>query len=172
MSHTLVLIGGGHTHALLIKKMLNKKERKLRLILISDSKRSPYSGMLSGQIAGIYSKLEITVDVKGLVETYGGSFIEASVESIDFEKQEVLTHGKGNYSYDILSINCGARPEATIPNQALGPIHPIKPTHSFLKAYDEFLSTLRLGSLARVAVIGGGASPFRQPYAVAGLSGR
>ena len=50
----LVLVGGGHAHALALRMLAMRPIGGLRVTLVSPSSHTPYSGMLPGLLAGHY----------------------------------------------------------------------------------------------------------------------
>jgi len=50
----LVLVGGGHAHALVIRMWAMKPVPGVQLILVTSNWQTPYSGMLPGLLVGHY----------------------------------------------------------------------------------------------------------------------
>jgi NADH dehydrogenase FAD-containing subunit len=61
----LLMIGGGHSHALALNYISKNKVawQDVSISVISTSSRSPYSGMMTGAIADLYSVSQIFYNV-------------------------------------------------------------------------------------------------------------
>ena len=68
----VVLVGGGHAHALLLKKWAMKPVVGVRVTVVNPSPTAPYTGMLPGHIAGHYDRDELDIDLVRL-----GQFADA-----------------------------------------------------------------------------------------------
>ena len=66
----LLLAGGGHSHALLLKRWaMQPRLRPDRLIvLINRCSTALYSGMVPGLIAGVYQRNELAIDLRQLCD--------------------------------------------------------------------------------------------------------
>ena len=64
----LLLAGGGHSHALVLKRWAMRPERrpKQSITLVSRNSTTLYSGMVPGLIADLYQRDEITIDLRQL----------------------------------------------------------------------------------------------------------
>ena len=67
----LVLIGGGHTHALVLRRWGMKPLPGVRLTVINPHPTAPYSGMLPGHIAGHYDRAALEIDLVQLARHAG-----------------------------------------------------------------------------------------------------
>ena len=88
----LVFIGGGHTHALVIKQFGMKPIAGVRLTLISEQTLTPYSGMLPGFVAGHYSYLDAHIDLNRLCQWANVRFIRGTVSGIDADANTIYTN--------------------------------------------------------------------------------
>ena len=71
----LVLIGGGHSHAIVLKMFGMNPLPGIRLTLITPASDTPYSGMLPGHIAGFYNHEECHIDLRKLANFAKHSYI-------------------------------------------------------------------------------------------------
>lgn len=86
----LVLVGGGHAHAQVIKA-LNAASRpsNLKVTLIDQQSSAPYSGMVPGCISGRYTPDETLLHLKPLTEWAGIDFVHERVVDIDLSQKIV-----------------------------------------------------------------------------------
>ncbi|HIP22058.1 MAG TPA: selenide, water dikinase SelD [Rhodobacteraceae bacterium] len=157
LTRDIVLIGGGHTHALVLRKWAMKPVAGARLTLINPSPTAPYSGMLPGHIAGHYQRADLEIDLVKLARFAGARLVMAPATGIDRENQRVQVAGQADISYDITSIDIGITTEipsiAGFTEHALG----AKPLPQYTAAWALFLNDTKAGHLPpEVAVIGGG----------------
>lgn len=170
----IVLLGGGHAHALLIKMWGMKPLPGVQLVLVSPSWQTPYSGMLPGLLAGHYSQDDIHIDLRKLCRWAGVRFIETAALSVNPERQAVQLAARSALSYDVLSVDIGSTPDTSVPGLKEF-AQTVKPISSFYHRFENLLQRLRQ-QLAQqssddkpltVAVVGGGAGGVEVTLALA-----
>jgi selenide,water dikinase len=119
----LLLIGGGHSHVQVLKHFAMQPPAGVRLTLVCDADVAPYSGMVPGYIAGHYALDEIQIAMQPLCRAAGARFVCAEVTALDRHNKRVVFADRPSMSYDLLSINCGARPDLQgLPGVAVKPL--------------------------------------------------
>jgi selenide,water dikinase len=116
-SAQLLLAGGGHTHALVLRRwaMQPHHRPRARITLVSRHGSALYSGMVPGLVAGIYPRSACTINLRQLCQRAGVCFVQAEIGGLDPERQLLLLEGRPALPYDWLSLNLGA---VTIPSGA------------------------------------------------------
>ncbi len=158
-SRHLVLLGGGHTHSLVLLALAREPLADTRITLVSDTSMAAYSGMLPGHIAGIYRREEIHIDLAALCRDAGANLIVTAADGIAPETRTVLNQRTAiTDPADILSINVGAIPDSTgVPGAAEYGI-PSKPVPALLAGWDRLCIAAASTSIPpRVVIVGGGA---------------
>jgi len=155
------LIGGGHSHVLLIRRWAMKPMPGVRLTLISTDAHTPYSGMLPGLLAGHYSVDDIHVDLRILTTWAGVRFIEQSVIAINLDKQEVNFDKRPPMGFDVLSLDTGSTPDLSVLGAATHST-PVKPVHTFFNRWRDLTTRLQKQNAKTVSigVVGSGAGGF------------
>lgn len=151
----LILLGGGHAHALALPILARQLPPNTEISLLSLSRFTPYSGMLPGVIAGHYSADDCHIDLSLLCKKSRAKFVECEAIGIDTDQQQVLTSDGKAIDFDLLSIDTGATPDLSSTPGAREHSIAVKPVHSFISRFDQFHS--KLNKPARIAVVGGGA---------------
>lgn len=163
----IVLVGGGHAHALLIRQWGMQPLPGVRLTLVSPAPNTPYSGMLPGLIAGHYSFEELHIDLVKLCHWARMRFICSEVTGLDPASQQVTLKDQPALAYDVLSINTGSTPDDSVPGVAEHAI-PIKPIAGFWQRWQQLREQLeRTDEQLRITVVGGGAGSVEAILAMA-----
>ncbi len=153
----LVLLGGGHAHALILKMWGMDPLPGARITLVNPQPTAPYTGMLPGFVAGHYKRDELDIDLFRLCRSSDARLTLASATGLDFENQRVILDRQAPIHFDILSVNVGISSDIPgIPGFAAHAM-PAKPLGRFADAWEAFLSEYDFELRPpRIAIIGGG----------------
>lgn len=157
LTRDLLLIGGGHSHALVLKMWAMNPLPGVRLTVVNPSPTAPYTGMLPGYVAGHYGKDAVEIDLVRLARIAGARLIIDSVNGLDRSAQECTTHSGRRLRYDVASIDIGVTAQASeIPGfdqHAVG----VKPMDRFASTWDRFVQEVNTSPVApSVTILGGG----------------
>ena len=154
----IVLVGGGHAHVHVMRALAGKLPPGWRVTLVSPGRLTPYSGMLPGHIAGIYSLEEAHIDLEWLAAETGTEFRRTSAVGIDRDRRLVLTADGEPVPYDLLSLDVGITPALDAIAGAAEHGIAVKPIADFVRKFDALLAAARSrDGPRRIAVVGGGA---------------
>ncbi len=163
----IVLVGGGHTHALLLRMWGMAPLPGVRLTLINPGPMAPYTGMLPGYVAGHYPLDALEIDLVRLARHAGARLILAPVTAIDTGARRLSLPGRPAVAYDLLSLNVGIHGvPADLPGFAAFAT-PAKPLDRFAERWGAFRDRLDPGQVRRAVVIGGGAGGMELAMAMA-----
>ncbi len=145
----ILLAGGGHSHALLLKRWaMQPRQRPAGLItLINRNSTTLYSGMVPGLIAGEYQREAVAIDLRQLCDRAGVALVIAEITGIDTDQRQLLLKHRPPLRYRRLSLNLGAESR---PSKHTGV--PIKP----LEAALDFLDQEDSDAKKEFCVVGGG----------------
>ncbi|ERT04605.1 selenide, water dikinase [Lyngbya aestuarii BL J] len=166
----LVLIGGGHSHAIVLKKFGMNPIAGVRLTLITDVSHTPYSGMLPGYVAGLYNFDECHIDLRPLTQFSQARMILDRAMGLDLEKNQVICENHPPISFDILSIDIGSKPATlSIPGATEHSI-PVKPISKFIDYWNTVKNSIiqNPNQKMRIAVVGGGAGGVELIFSIQG----
>lgn len=150
----LVLIGGGHAHALVLRMWGMQPMAGVRLTVINPGPAAPYTGMLPGLIAGHYRRDEIFIDLVRLARFAGARVILDRATGIDRDQRMVMLQSGRRLGYDIASVDIGIGSGLpTVPGFAEHAVA-AKPLGHYADRWEDFVA--RAGTEPMVTVIGGG----------------
>jgi len=158
LTRDLVLIGGGHTHALVLKRWGMKPLPGVRMTLIDPSPVTAYTGMLPGHVAGHYARKDLEIDLVRLARNAGARLVLDRACGLDAEAGLIRLEGRAPVRYDVASLDVGVR--GALPGVDGAAEHAVaaKPLDRFADRWAEFLARLeRREARPEVAVIGAGA---------------
>ena len=127
----LLLAGGGHSHALLLKCWAMRPARRPQqsITLVNRSSTALYSGMVPSLIAGMAQRHDLAIDLRQLCERAGVTFMAAEIQGLDAGQHLLHLQGRPSLHYGWLSLDVGATSRAS----ATGvPIKPLEQALAFL----------------------------------------
>ena len=163
-------MGGGHSHALVLRMLAMRPIEGLRTTLVSPASHTPYSGMLPGLIAGHYSFEQAHIDLARLCQWAGVRFIAGEVTAMDPTARRLSLAGRPDIEYDLVSIDIGSQPELDPVPGARAHAVPVKPVAGLWQRWQDLLQrldALPAGTRQRIAVVGGGAGSVELALAMA-----
>lgn len=139
----LVFIGGGHSHAIVLRMFAMNPLPGVRITLISDVVHTPYSGMLPGYIAGFYDYDQSHIDLRPLANFAGAQFYRDRAVGLDLANNRVICANRPPVAFDILSIDIGSTPATlSVPGAADYAI-PAKPVPQLLQHWHQLVEELQ-----------------------------
>ncbi|MEH1923678.1 FAD-dependent oxidoreductase [Nostoc sp.] len=155
----LVLIGGGHSHAIVMKMFGTKPLPGVDLTLISAASKTAYSGMLPGHIAGFYSHDECHIDLQPLTNFAQAQLCIDTVVALDLKNNKVLCASGLAVDFDVLSIDIGSTPATISVSGAAEYAIAAKPVSQLLEHWRELVEAVGKNphEPISIAIAGGGA---------------
>ncbi|MFY0691613.1 MAG: selenide, water dikinase SelD [Paracoccaceae bacterium] len=164
LTRDLVLIGGGHTHALVLRKWGMAPLPGARVTLINPGPSAPYSGMLPGHVAGHYDRAALDIDLVRLARFANARIILGAAEGIDLMAREIHVAGRPPVGFDVCSVDIGITSQMPdLPGFSTHGV-PAKPLGPFAARWEAYLNA---DGPARVTVIGGGVAGAELAMAMA-----
>jgi hypothetical protein len=149
----LVLVGGGHAHALVLRRWGMRPVPGVRLTLVNPDPAAPYTGMLPGHVAGHYTREEMEIDLVRLARFAGARLILDRAVALDPGARQVTLGSGRRIGYDIVSVDVGITSD--LPDLPGFAEHgrPAKPFGRFVPAWETVVAG---AGPVSVAVLGGG----------------
>lgn len=163
----LILLGGGHAHVEVLRRIARRRVTGLDCVLVTPAPHHLYSGMVPGVIRGAYGKDDAALDLVALARAAGARVVLAHATRVDPAARTVTTPA-GDVTFDLCSCDVGsaaaglaATPGAADHAHALRPI-------AGLAALLAALARLEADTPAGVpaCVVGGGAAGVEVALAI------
>lgn len=150
----VVLIGGGHAHALVARMWGMAPLPGARLTIINPGPAAPYTGMLPGLIAGHYRRDEILIDLVRLGRFAGARVILDRAVGLDPAARLIHLKDRPPIRYDVASLDIGIGSGLwDIPGYAEHGVA-AKPLGDYADRWEAFVA--RALPAPRVVLVGGG----------------
>jgi selenide, water dikinase len=149
----LVLVGGGHAHALVLRRWAMNPQPGVRLTVINPAPIAAYTGMLPGLVAGHYAREDVLIDLVRLCRFAGARLVIGAATGIDPAARRIAVPGRPPVRYDVASLDVGIH-AGPADLEGIGHAVAVRPLDGFAAAWEAFLA--RSLPQPRIAVIGGG----------------
>lgn len=158
ITQDLVMIGGGHTHAIVLRKWGMQPLAGVRLTLITNLVDTPYSGMLPCHISGLYDFDTAHIDLRPLSRFAHCQLVMDQAIGLDLVNQRVICAEHPPISYDLLSIDIGSTPATVDVPGSQDYAIPAKPVPNLLQAWHALLAEVSQQPTQPVVIgiVGGG----------------
>ncbi|OCQ95101.1 pyridine nucleotide-disulfide oxidoreductase [Nostoc sp. MBR 210] len=164
----VVLVGGGHSHAIALKMFGLKPLSGVSLTLITPASDTPYSGMLPGHIAGLYSYDQCHINLSRLTDfAHAHLYIDRAI-GLDLENRQVICANRPPVNFDVLSIDIGSTPATISVPGATEYAIAAKPVAKLLDCWYKLLQSVHENpqQQLKIAIVGGGVGGVELAFAM------
>ena len=162
----LVLIGGGHTHVQVLRRLVMQPDPSVHVTVVTDRPAAGYSGMIPGHVAGQYSAAEVSIDLVPLARRAGAAIVLRRATRIDTEARTVhLADGRPPLPWELCSINIGSTVSGLDTPGVREHVVSTRPIHDLNPRITARLRACPHSSL-RVVIVGGGAAGVELAFAM------
>jgi selenide,water dikinase len=150
----IVLIGGGHAHALVLRMWGMDPLPGTRVTVINPDPVAPYTGMLPGLIAAHYRRDELMIDLVRLARFAGARVILDRATGIDRDARLIHLAGRPPLPYDVAAIDVGITSDLPTLPGAMEHAVAAKPLGLYAEAWEAFVA--KAPDRPRVVILGAG----------------
>jgi selenide,water dikinase len=153
-----VLVGGGHAHVQVLRRLMMRPIPGVRACVVLDRPEAVYSGLVPGFVAGDYAAAELEIDVVPLARRAGAAVVLARALRVDPVAQRIELEGRPALAYDVASLDVGSSVRGLelpgVRQHALA----TRPIRAFVDALEARLAGLPGERAPRIAIVGAGAA--------------
>mgnify|MGYP001179939637 FL=1 len=162
----LVLVGGGHSHVIVLKRFGMDPMAGVRVTVIARDLDTPYSGMLPGLLAGHYKFDDAHIDLGRLCKFAGARLYHDEAVGLDLTQGQVICRKRPPVSYDVVSFDIGVTPRQRVAGAAEYAV-PVKPIGNLVSRWHQLLDRVRSQiGVTRIGVVGTGAAGVELTLAI------
>jgi selenide,water dikinase len=165
----VVLVGGGHAHAQVLKALNGKSRPKnMHVTLIDMLTAASYSGMVPGCVARLYKPEDTLLHLTPLAKWADIDFVQDEVVDMDVENNLLyLKNSQEPIPFDVISLDIGSATRGVdeTPGARKYTI-PTRPISDLVRRIDQ--AEQELGETAHVVVVGGGAAGVELSMSIMG----
>ncbi|MGE3975320.1 MAG: FAD-dependent oxidoreductase [Bdellovibrionales bacterium] len=161
----IVLLGAGHANLEVIKHLSPSARTKCRIVLVSESDRIFYSGLLPRHIMGEVKIDELTIDLTTFCKAKGVDLIISSAKSISPTKKAIDLQNGNSIVFDYLIINTGGETTRLQTNAPFRTIY-VKPLPTFIEQWREVQRICSSCQRLDFVIVGGGAASVELAIAI------
>lgn len=164
----VVLVGGGHAHAQVLRAWAQAPLPGCSLSLVTPQALAPYSGMVPGWLAGHYRFEELSIDFAALARAAGATWLASEVSALDAATRTLTLADGQRLGYDLLSLNIGSTLQAPgVPSAArVLVMRPLSQLHAAWTALQQDPWLVDDDAPLAVTAVGGGAAGVETLLAV------
>ena len=166
LRHDLVLVGGGHAHVQVLRRLAMRPLAGLRVTLVVDDPIAVYSGMVPGCVAGQYRQDELEIDVRPLARRAGAGVVVARATGVDARQRRIALEGRAALHYDTASFDIGSQVAALDLPGVRAFALATRPIGRFVAEIDATIALGKASAGARVVVCGAGAGGIELAFAL------
>ena len=153
----LVLVGAGHAHLETMAAIGDLSTLGFDVSVVGVGSYLYYSGMGPGLLSGAYREHEARFNVRHMVESGGGTFVDGRVISVNPEKRLIGFENGDNLGFDVASFAVGSQIGLAALDATAENVYTAKPIENLYTAGRQIEAVLRERS-PEVVVSGGGPS--------------
>ena len=139
ITRDLVLLGGGHAHALVLRKWAMAPLPGAQVTIVNPQVKAPYTGMLPGFVAGHYRRDELDIDLVRLARQATARLVIDHAVGIDLDQKTIQLSASPDLAYDTLSIDIGITSRLVDLPGADKYLIPAKPLGPFSQAWSALI---------------------------------
>jgi NADH dehydrogenase FAD-containing subunit len=166
----ILLAGGGHTHLAAVRAIADRTRDTAHIVLVSESQRLLYSGLMPGWLAGRHALADCEIDLQAVCALAGIQWVCDTLVNVDFPAQMAIGRSGRRYEFDRLSLNVGSDTQVSPADSSRPVVLSVKPFGHFVSAWQAWLD--QAPAHPRCVVVGGGAAAFELACALQSQCGQ